>query len=209
MNNFNENNLVKSLPDSYYKGSDGNNFKILELARVGIENVRKDLADIADILDINNAKGKTLDRYGERIGQVRGNATDEQYLVMLKAKILRNISNGSMPSLISALAFTLGCKKTDFKIVETENPCEIEIQDLPLALVNQAGFSASQMSAIIESLLPVGVFARKLEFDGTFEFSSKSDEYDAAAGFCDVEGGTLGGYLGYTASDKTEIILPI
>ena len=90
---YNE-NLVKNLPDAYKKTTDSNNFKILEVERLALSDVRASLQEVANILDINNAKGKTLDLYGERVGQARGLADDDKYLLMIKAKLMRNLSNG-------------------------------------------------------------------------------------------------------------------
>lgn len=164
---------------------------------------------VYDILDINNATGKTLDLYGERVGQARGLADDSKYLLMIKAKIMRNISNGSYTSIINSLCMTFDCDPSQIIIVETEKPCTIEIVSLPLSVINGAGLTASQTLAIIKSLLPIGVSIESYLFDGTFEFSDSENEYDESTGFCDVEGGTIGGYLGITQGDAGETILPI
>lgn len=206
---FNKENLVKNLPDAYKKNNESNNFKILEVERIECANLRDDLQSINEILDINNATGKTLDRYGERVGQPRGLATDAKYLLMIKAKIMRNLSNGSYQSIIDALCETFSCDPSEVYIQDEDEPCTVKLVSLPLAFIIGAGLSTSQTVAIIKSMLPVGVSLSTFLFEGTFEFADRENEQDTEKGFCDIEGGTMGGYLGATDSDLTDEILPI
>ena len=209
MNIYNSENHAQNLPDAFRKDNESNNYKILEIEHAEGVKFRNSLREIESILSIDNARGKTLDLYGAMVGQARGLATDEQYLVMIKAKMVRNLSNGSLPSILNALSVTLGCEKTEIQIKESENAGEVELVTLPLEIINQSGFTATQITAIIQSLLPTGICAVNLNYDGTFEFSDNESEYDEETGFCDVEGGEIGGYLGYTAGDKNEPVLPI
>lgn len=206
---YNATQHVKNLPDIYKKTKNSNNYKILEIEADACNELRNTLQSVDSILDINNAKGETLDLYGERVGQERGQADDAKYLIMIKSKIMRNLSNGTHPSMLKALCLTLGCDPSDIKIEDGEAPCTVKINALPLAKINRTGFTVGQITAIIKSLLPVCIGVEELSYEGTFEFSDSENEYDENAGFCDVEGGTIGGHLGALASDKTEVILPI
>ena len=201
-------NLVKNLPDAYKKTTDSNNFKILEIERVACEDLRTTLAEINNILDVNNAKGKTLDLYGERVGQPRGLANDDKYILLIKAKILRNLSNGSHESLINALCATLDCEPSQVVLADGDEPRTVNITTLPLEVINKAGLTTTQITAIIKSMLPVGVRLTSYLYEGTFEFGTSENEYDEEKGFAD-DTGTIGGYFGATASDETEEILPI
>lgn len=209
MLNFNAENHAKNLPDTYSKGSDSNNFKILEVERLACNAVREELKEIDTILDLNEASGKTLDYYGERVGQVRGKATDEQYLLMIKSKIMQNICDGTSASIINAICMTFGCEASQIHIIEDTAPCSVKIESLPLAIINQAGLSTEQVIQMIKRLLPVGVALTSFLFDGTFEFAETENVQDEEKGFCDVEGGTIGGYFGVTGSDVSDTILPI
>ena len=208
MAEFNE-NLVKNLPDAYRKTPNSNNYKILEIERRTVNEIREDLRQVANILDINNATGKTLDLYGERVGQARGIATDDKYILMIKAKIMRNLSNGSHASIINAICATMACEPSQVIVTDGEEPYSVVITALPLEAINKAGLTTPQTLAIIKSLLPVGVKLTSFLFDGTFEFAASENEYDTEAGFCDIEGGTIGGYLGLTEADISDDILPI
>lgn len=205
--NYNS-NLVKNLPDAYKKTSDSNNYKILEIERLACKELRDRLQDISDILDINNATGKTLDMYGERVGQSRGIAADEKYILMIKSKIMRNISNGSYPSILNAICETLDCEPSQVLITEDEEACTITVVTLPLSVIVSAGLTTSQTAAIIKALLPVGITLKTFLFEGTFEFSASENEADNNKGFSDADG-TVGGYFGATQGDETEDILPI
>lgn len=202
-------NLVKNLPDAFKKTTDSNNFKILEIERIACNDLRERLQDIGDILDINNATGKTLDLYGERVGQPRGLATDEKYILMIKSKIMRNISVGSYPSVVNAICETFNCEPSQVLITENEEACTITVAALPLSVINAAGLTTSQTVALIKSMLPVGISVKTFMFEGTFEFSDSENDYDDEKGFCDIEGGTIGGYLGVTNADINEELLPI
>ena len=203
-------NLVKNLPDAYKKTADSNNFKILEVESRTLGEIRDSLREVNNVLDVNNAKGKTLDLYGERVGQARGLADDNKYLLMIKAKIMRNLANGSYPSILAALCATLDCEPSQIYIEDGEQPCTVNIVALPLEVINKSGLTTSQTVAIIKSLLPVGISLNSFLFDGTFEFGESESDYDEEKGFAISEADqSIGGYLGATAGDETDILLPI
>lgn len=211
MKQFNFDNLADNLPDSYSKQTDSNNYKILSVEQVTAASLRKDIKDTEAILDINNAKGKTLELYGEMLNQPRGQASDDQYLFMIRSKIMRNISGGDYNSVIKAICATFNCKASEVFIKEKEAPCTVEIVSLPLGTLNTAGLTSKQTVELIKRLLPVCISIESFYFDGTFTFAENEEtsEYDEQAGFCDVESGTVGGYFGDFYSEESEIILPI
>ena len=88
---YNKVHPAYNLPDAYAKAPTSNNYKILEIERRESEFLREGLKNIESILDINNATGKTLDLYGGRVGQKRGLATDDQYRVLILARIIATV----------------------------------------------------------------------------------------------------------------------
>lgn len=200
MSEFKSDNHVMNLPDSYCKTTESNNFKLLELERLTNEEYRQTLQDLFDVLDLDNARGRTLDMYGDTVGQARGNASDEQYILMIKAKLMRNLSNGSYPSILNALCTTFNCSPEEICITESDEPCKVEAVALPLDIIIKSNISADDTVELIKQLLPVGIALQSYLFDGTFTFSDIEDEYNEEEGFCDVEGGTIGGYLGMTGA---------
>lgn len=212
MKQYNPENHVKNLPDVYKKTPNSNNYKILEIGRLSKLNLRSDLKDIDDILSLDNATGKTLDLYGERLGQKRGKASDAQYLIMLKAKIMRTLSNGSYNSIVNAMAETFNCDPSDIVVKESEKAGVIEELSVPISIINKAGLSSSQAHQIIRSLLPLGIRLDEYLLEGTFCFADSENEYDESAGFAFEENAgadDVGGYFGATGSDLNDEILPI
>lgn len=209
MAEFHFDNLAKNLPDVYKKDTSSNNYKILEIERTANNELRDTLNEIANIFDIDNATGATLDLYGKRFGQARGKATDAQYKAMIKSKIIRGLCNGSYKNIVDAICYTFGCDIDDVLIVETDTPMMVTLEKAPLVAIIRAGFSTSQAEQIIKRLLPVSTTLNSVLFEGTFEFGEEENEYDESAGFGETVDGEIGGYLGWTGSQESIDSLPI
>lgn len=200
MSEFIKDNHVKNLPDAFCKSTESNNYKLLELERLTVEDYRQTLQELFDVIKLENAHGKVLDMYGETVGQLRGKATDEQYILMIKAKLMHNLSNGSYPSVLDSLCTTFDCEPKDVYIEESDAPCTVNVIRLPLEAIVKADISPENTTKLIKSLLPVGVNLQSYLYEGTFTFSDDENEYSPNEGFCDTEGGAIGGYLGIAGS---------
>lgn len=209
MAEFHFDNLAKNLPDVYKKDTSSNNYKILEIERTASNELRDTLNWIANIFDIENATGATLDLYGKRFGQARGKATDAQYKAMIKSKIIRSLCNGSYKNIVDAICYTFGCDIDDVLLVETDTPMAVTLERAPLDAIIRAGFSTSQAEQIIKRLLPVSTTLNSVLFEGTFEFGEEENENDESAGFGEIVDGEIGGYLGWTGSQESIDSLPI
>lgn len=204
---------VKRLPDAYKKGSESNNSKLLELQELGFADVRQDLSDLYDSLDIENAYGKTLDLFGDIVDQKRGALNDVQYRYMIYAKIGSNMSkcdhNSVMDTVLKMFNANAGdISLEDVSIEETDKSCVVHLAKMPLDTLVAAGFTSKQAVEMIKMVLPICVTVIADNFEGTFEFSGTADEYDEDAGFAD-EQGTIGGYLGLFYGEDEEVPLPI
>lgn len=199
---FNRENYVKNLPDAFRKAEDSNNRKILEIEKSASDALRMALSAIFDSLDIEKATGKTLELYGAMIGQERGEATDEQYRVMMKARISRNLADADHSSVINAICATFGCDPSEVLLVETETPCTVRVENLPFEKLNSSNIDVETAIQIIKGLMPAGVLVESLNFSGTFEFGGTELEYDEEKGFGNVDQ-TIGGYLGLLSVSKT------
>lgn len=214
MSSFVADNLVKNLSDSFAKDTSSNNYKLLQTEYEETTRFRVLLQALSDVLDIDNATGATLDLYGELVGQPRGSLTDEQYILMIKAKALRNLASGSYPSILNALAITFNCDPSTIYIQESEDPCKVQAVNLPIETIVKANLSTADALQIIEQLLPITVTLESYLFDGTFTFSDSENEYDESQGFCDdpnggvVGDGKIGGYFGTTSGGTDVIIKP-
>ena len=212
MAEFHFDNLAKNLPDAYKKDIASNNYKILEIERLANNETRATLEEIVAIFDIDNATGAVLDMYGKRFGQARGKATDDQYRLMIKSKIVRSSSSGSYKDIVDAICFTFACDKNDVLLVEGDTPMSVRLEKIPLGAIVGAGFSTAQAEAIVKRLLPITVTLESALYEGTFEFAESEDDYDELKGFAEKEDATpddIGGYLGMTSAEVNETILPI
>lgn len=205
---------VERLPDCYRKDPGSNNFKLVKLNRVAVEELRADMQTVLDCLDINRAAGKTLDLYGDMLQQRRGLLNDEQYRYMLFARIGRNIVQGDYNSIMRTLVLMFGSQMgditlDDLEVVEEDAPCVVKLTKFPVYVLINAGFSSRQAVSMIESLLPVCVTLSADNFEGTFEFADSADDYNELAGFGDIDQ-TIGGYLGLYLGDDDKIpVLPL
>lgn len=204
---------IKKLPDAYYKGINGNNYKLLHLNELATEELSKDITDVLNCLDIMQASGKTLDLYGEMLGQKRGVLNDTQYRMMILTKIGKNICQGDYKSVIELLSQMFDCKSSDIILTDsTSETCRVKITKLPLKVLVDAGFSSEQAIQLIEQLLPTCVKVSDGNFEGTFEFGDLTSEeysceYDENKGFSD-EAQEIGGYLGLLIGDTNGFELP-
>ena len=198
--------LVKNLPDAYRKDSGSNNAKILEIEQRAMAVLRESISAVAESTDIETASGKTLDMLGVMGGQARGAATDEQYRILIKSRIVRNLSGADHASIVNAICATFGCKPSEIILTEPETG-KVIIDGLPFSKLNDSNIDINTAVAIITNLMPAGVFLDALSFTGTFEFGGVDMEYDADAGFGD-EAQTIGGYLGLL-SDGQGSNLPV
>ena len=192
---FNRDALAKNLPDAYRKDPASNNAKILEIEKHASDTLREAISAIHLSLDIERAYGKTLDLYGEMLGQIRGAATDEQYRVLLKNKIVRNRAAADYNSVVLAICDTFGCLPTEVILSEQETPCNVVLEGLPISKINESNIDVATAIQIVNSLLPAGIYLEAISFAGTFEFSGPELVYDEAAGFADLNQ-TIGGALG-------------
>lgn len=200
---------VNKLPDSYAKGTESNNYKLLNLNEQAIADVKADAQAVFDALDIEKATGRTLELYGEMLGQKRGALNDVQYRFMIFTRLGINIAQGNYDTVISNAKQIFKCEASDIVLRDGVNPCTVEIEKFPLEVLINAGFSSTQAVEMLETLLPIGITINNANFDGTFEFADTADVYDETAGFGDIEQ-TIGGYLGLLLGDDSESpVLPL
>ena len=200
---FNRENPVKNLPDAYCKTADSNNSKILAVEKSAMEALREAVAAIDESLDLDKAYGKTLDLYGEMVGQERGKATDDQYRVLIKACIVCNMVGGDYNSIVNLLALVFGCEPTEILIAELDEPCMARLDSLPYSVLNKLVIDIDTALKIVWEVMPAGVKLESINFVGTFEFSGGTElAYDENAGFGDVAQ-TIGGHLGYVSDGET------
>lgn len=204
------NNSLK-LPDCYAKDMKSNNYKLLELNHLDIEELKNDIQSVYEAMDINLAYGKTLDvLYGELLNQPRGLCDDTQYRYLLFLKLAKYRVQGNYQTIIDMMSWIFNLGQNEFLIDDENAPtCTVILRNFPLQGIVNSGFSSRQAMKTIEQLLPIGVSLQANEIEGTFEFGEFEVEYDVTKGFADLQQ-SVGGYLGLIiGEDETTSIFPI
>ena len=199
--------MLRRITDNYSKDPDSNVGKLLNIAATEIEDLEETANKIRLWRDIDEAEGETLDRIGYNVQQWRGQADDGIYRILIKSKVARNRSDGSVNTIIEVLAITLDTEEENIvvqELWETE-PAAIQV-DVPTALLNDIGFSFTQFGRLVNRIVAAGVRANVL-LQGTFEFS-ETLESDSEAGFSDTNQ-EVGGYLGAVYDPADDPDLPI
>lgn len=208
------NKLAKLLPDVFKKDGASNIGKLLLIFEDQIDHVRALLEKTATWRDIEKAKGSTLDELGANVGQFRGKSPDEVYRVLIRGKVARNCSDGTINKMLHALATSLNCPPSEIQIVsanETEDEKEVAaiiIKKAPLTYLNKSGISISQFLQIAESISSGGVRMAYVNLEGTFSFASGKTIEKSNEGFADING-TVGGTLGGVFMPDDDYKLPL
>ncbi len=208
--------MMRSLTESYTKNPNSNVGKLILLVSGQMEDLDETLKKVETWRDINQAEGETLDLIAANVGQLRGLATDEVLRILIRARVARNVSDGTMDGVINSLAVTLNTTPDKFGIKElysdalTPEPAAIVITSLPIEVINQSGMSAVQFGKITQRVVASGVRVAAIDLSGTFAFSSQANavEVDTATGFAPVNQST-GGTLSGSFDPDDEIVLPI
>ena len=199
---FNYEEFAANLPDSFRKDSESNNHKLLEVEKHIYSKIQAVLKGVYAALDLDNASGKTLDLYGERLQLARGNTNDAQYRIRLKGKIGQALSDGSRESVAEVPAYIPADDKTQVQAVKNQiqiksgsKTGKAELVGIPLEKLFSAGFTTEEITELINSLLAENVVLTSVNYYGTFTFSAAENELSRTEGFADEQGQT-GGFLG-------------
>lgn len=198
MARINYDNPVKNLPDAFAKGKDSNNYKLLQIEKNIFDLLDRGIRDIESLASIDNAHGVLLDHiWGGRVNLKRGSAeSDEQYRVMLKGKIMQNVSDGSPEQLLTALAYMLRCETSEIHIVPAQTKNGVIVKSIPLETIYSAEFSTEQVLELINKLLPANIEIVEYNFSGTFELGASETDFDEQAGLGETVNSEIGGFLG-------------
>lgn len=173
----------------------------MQVTAMHIQENEDTLNQIAEWRDIDKAQGKVLEQIGSNVRQSRGALGDDTYRIMIKSKIKRSLSDGSIDTLIDFISFILQIEPKNVNITEFSSGSGTLHVDVPAGAINSTGLSLAQFGQLINLVTVAGVRADVL-FQGTFSFSSNysASETDANAGF---DGGTLG--YAYTPGQDTSL----
>lgn len=208
--------LVEMLTDNYNKDPASNIAKLLAIVEAEHDELLETLQAVEAWQDLDRALGRALDRIGFDVQQFRGMATDVVYRILIKSRIARNRSDGTINTIIRVLSMALGISPSEIGIGETYNdpyepePAALSVIRAPLGSLLKTGMSGPQLGAMIAKTAAAGVGVRSVELHGTFQFSSIADtlETDNTKGFANLEM-TTGGTLGMAYNPGADIEFPL
>lgn len=203
--------FVDRLTDAYNKDPESNVMKMAKLTTEHIQQNQDVYERIRDWRDVDKAQGKVLDLHGNDVRQARGQLPDPAYRVLIKSKIKRNLSDGSINTIIDFVSFILQVNKREVSVTElwkSGKSAAVQIT-APVGPISNTGLTVRQFGTLLDLIVAGGVRAESI-FEGTFEFSSVKDvsETDINKGFSNLTQ-TTGGTLGLLYDPENDYELPI
>lgn len=178
--------MIARLTDRYSNDPSSNIGKVLQLVAGEIDDLNSTIATARIWRDVDQAEGTTLDLIGKMFSQQREGLSDESYRVMIKSKVLRDRSDGTLDTLIKNIAYLLQIDQNDVYLKgQGEKPASLYTQ-FELAKVDLMGLPIERMAEILNSITGTGV-SMDIWFQGSFLFAeSEQVETDAEHGFSDM-----------------------
>ena len=142
-------------------------------------------------LDIDNAEGVQLDRVGTIVGLTRIGWEDSVYRILLKAKIGKNVSHGTIEDVISV--WRLLAQANEVQVVETY-PAQVDLySDTPID-GTIATFVRDLMQDVVAAGVRVDFLAIVYSSDNAFGFDGVDPNVN---GFGDYGDPGVGGEFAY------------
>lgn len=207
--------MLSRLTDNYNKDENSNVAKVIKLIADELEELTESTKRVRDWRDIDQAEGATLDRLGYNVQQFRGLAGDDIYRVLIKSRIARNRSDGSINTIIRVLSLALDSDPSEIRIVETYDdpfepePAGISVIEVPIAKLLEIGMTGEQFGRMVAKTAAAGVGVKAIELYGTFEFGTVDSPPDFDTGFSSVLDPESGGTLGMLYTPEDDIYFPL
>lgn len=117
----------------------------------GFDEMKKALEGVEDSRDISKASGKSLDYMGANVGQLRQGEDDERYRLLIKTRIIANLSMGDIPTINHILSTLIDDKY--FGLVEGFK----ELNEPASFLIDYDGFTNQDLDILISRVKAAGV----------------------------------------------------
>jgi hypothetical protein len=144
-----------------------------------------------DRLDIDHGLGEQLDRIGAIVGLARAGWSDDLYRLLLKARIGKNVSRGTIEDVIGV--WRLLAQAARVQVVETY-PAQIDLySDTPID-GSLSGLGGDLMQQVVAAGVRVAFLA--IIFSSTNAFGFDPDD-PTVNGFGDCNDALVGGELAY------------
>ena len=168
--------FLSKFPSSFTTVKGSNNWKLTKFFTDDLDTIKSGLKTIDKYRNVNYAEGNALDNLGVKYGVQRGQASDDYYRMMIRAKIVNRRGNTTVNGILFAMktALNIDIKGVKIDYVELDgvrDPLAIRIANMPLVLA-QTEFEQKLVLDQIQSTLAVGIRLREIEFE-TSTFSSE------------------------------------
>ena len=100
--------LIDRLPSNYKKDKNSNLGKLYQVLADELDELRDTINKVKDYQDLDSAKGRTLDRIGRNVMELRSTDDDEAYRQYIKTKIISNLSKGDIETINQVAKVVLG-----------------------------------------------------------------------------------------------------
>lgn len=126
--------------------------------------MRQAIWEVEQSRDIDKAHGKTLDKFGENVGQFRLDEDDDLYRQLIKVRIIANLSLGNIPTINKVLSVLTKDVYLGLKEVWDKE----EYRNEPSKIVIELGSSAKKFPfEIVEAIKSAGVrVLAEIEYKG-------------------------------------------
>lgn len=126
--------------------------------------MRQAIWEVEQSRDIDKAYGKTLDKFGENVGQFRLDEDDDLYRQLIKVRIIANLSLGNIPTINKVLSVLTKDVYLGLKEVWDKE----EYRHEPSKIVIELGSSAKKFPfEIVEAIKSAGVrVLAEIEYKG-------------------------------------------
>lgn len=122
---------IALLPNAWNKQPTSNYYKLWSLFGNRLTELHQILDNMNEWQTISIAQGIALDKIGEQYGEMRGNADDDFYRFKILSHIASFNKAQSINDLLKLIGQSFGVDLTDIEILETANPAEFVVNNLP------------------------------------------------------------------------------
>lgn len=185
----------------------GNIARLLRIVSNEVADIKNNLDEIKVVRYIETAYGEHLDKIGENVQQNRGSLDDDLYTILIKGRIAKNISKGSVNEIINVMATMLNAKRSDIEVIENPGDEMASIKvEIALDVIGKTALTREQSLVVLHQIVAAGVRPYSL-LSGTFYFSDGSVT-TSDDGLGDIDDSSIGGTLGSIYEPEASDELP-
>ena len=156
--------LLAEISDHWVKDPNGNLYKLLDTYNGGFEQISDMANQVEEWRAIQDAKGTTLDLFGQNLSTSRPTQKDDSYRFLLRLKVLLSRAQGTLPSITHIASTALGATQGT-QIWNTDTPRHIGIQ-LPWDYIND-NYIQRFLLANLKHMVPLGYWVNAVHFKST------------------------------------------